>query len=124
MASKQLEKTFKQERRQRRVRKKVTGTGERPRLCVYRSLRHVYAQLIDDVQGRTLLSCSSVDKAMADSVKQAKHKSDLSFIVGENLGKMAVEKGISEVVFDRNRYQYQGRVKALAEGARKAGIRF
>lgn len=124
MASKQLEKTFKEERRQRRVRKKVTGTGERPRLCVYRSLRHVYAQLIDDVLGRTMLSCSSVDKAMADSVKQAKHKSDLSFIVGENLGKMALDKGISEVVFDRNRYQYQGRVKALAEGARKAGLRF
>jgi large subunit ribosomal protein L18 len=124
MASKQLEKTFKQERRQRRVRKKVTGTSERPRLCVYRSLRHVYAQLIDDVLGRTLLSCSSVDKAMADSIKQVKHKSDLSFIVGQNLGRMAVEKGISEVVFDRNRYQYQGRVKALAEGARKAGLRF
>jgi large subunit ribosomal protein L18 len=124
MASRELIKAFKQERRQRRVRKKVLGTADRPRLCVYRSLLHVYAQLIDDVQGRTLASCSSLDKALLDSVKAAKNKSDASFKVGESLGKKALEQGIEDVVFDRNRYQYHGRVKALAEGARKAGLRF
>lgn len=124
MGSKQEDKDFKQKRRQRRVRKKVVGTSERPRLCVYRSLRYVYTQLIDDVQGRTLVSCDSLDKEMMDALKNAKNKTDASFLIGQGLGKRALEKGIESVVFDRNRYEYHGRVKAIAEGARKAGLKF
>ncbi len=115
---------FKEHRRQLRVRKKVVGTPERPRLSVYRSAKNIYAQVIDDLNGRTLLSCSSIDKDMAEALKKAEKKVDLSLIVGEALAKRAVEKGIKSVVFDRNRYQYHGRVKAVAEGARKGGLEF
>ena len=124
MANKQLIRQSRQARRKRRVHKKVAGTPERPRLCVFRSLRNVTAQVIDDVSGRTLVSCSSLDKDMTDLVKEVKTKSDLSFVVGENVAKRALEKGVETVVFDRNRYQYHGRVKAIADGARKAGLKF
>lgn len=124
MANKQLIRQSRQARRKRRVHQKVTGTPERPRLCVFRSLRNATAQLIDDVSGRTLVSCSSLDKDMADLVKEVKTKSELSFVVGENVAKRALEKGVETVVFDRNRYQYHGRVKAIADGARKAGLKF
>jgi large subunit ribosomal protein L18 len=124
MADRQLIKTFKEERRKRRVRKKVTGSPARPRMCVFRSLRNISVQIIDDVSGMTLVSCSSIDKDMVDQVKAAKKKSDLSTIVGAGLAKKALAKGIEAVVFDRNRYQYHGRVKAVAEGARKAGLKF
>jgi large subunit ribosomal protein L18 len=107
-----------------RVRKKVVGTPERPRLSVYRSARNIYAQIIDDLNGKTLLSCSSLDKDMATAVKKAEKKSDLSLLVGESLAKKASEQGIKSVVFDRNRYQYHGRIKAVAEGARKGGLEF
>lgn len=124
MADRQLIKIFKEERRKRRVRKKVTGTPSRPRMCVFRSLRNISVQIIDDVSGMTLVSCSSIDKDMAEQVKTAKKKSDLSTIVGAGLAKKALDKGIEAVVFDRNRYQYHGRVKAVADGARKAGLKF
>jgi large subunit ribosomal protein L18 len=124
MGSKQEDKALKQKRRQRRVRKKVVGTSERPRLCVYRSLRYLYTQLIDDVQGQTLVSCDSLDKEMTEELKNAKNKTDASFLIGQSLGKRAIEKGIESVVFDRNRYEYHGRVKAVADGARKAGLKF
>ncbi len=115
---------FMQRRRQMRVRKKVQGSSDRPRLSVYRSAKNIYAQVIDDVAGVTLVSSSSIDKDMAEIVKNAKKKGDLSLLVGESVAKKAIAKGIDKVVFDRNRYEYHGRVKAVAEGARKAGLKF
>lgn len=115
---------FMQRRRQMCVRKKVQGSSDRPRLSVYRSAKNIYAQVIDDVAGVTLVSSSSIDKDMAEIVKNAKKKGDLSLLVGESVAKKAIAKGIDKVVFDRNRYEYHGRVKAVAEGARKAGLKF
>ena len=107
-------------RRHARVRGKVTGTAERPRLNVYRSLNHIYAQVIDDVKGETLAAASSTEKdfGMAGGNKEAAKK------VGEMIAKRAADKGISEVVFDRGGYIYHGRVKELAEGAREGGLKF
>ena len=107
-------------RRHTRVRGKVSGTAERPRLNVYRSLNHIYAQIIDDVQGVTLAAASSVEKdfGMAGGNKEAAKK------VGELIAKRAAEKGIIDVVFDRGGYIYHGRVKELAEGAREGGLKF
>jgi large subunit ribosomal protein L18 len=124
MANKWITKNHMQERRQLRLRKKIQGSPTRPRLSVYRSARNVYAQVIDDLDGVTLVSCSSIDKDMVEVVKAAKKKSDLSTLVGEQVAKKAIAKGIKQVVFDRNRYEYHGRVKAVAEGARKAGLEF
>lgn len=106
--------------RHTRVRGKVSGTAERPRLNVYRSLNHIYAQVIDDVKGVTVATASSVEKDfdMNGGNKQAAKK------VGELIAKRAAEKGISEVVFDRGGYIYHGRVKELAEGAREGGLKF
>jgi large subunit ribosomal protein L18 len=109
-----------QERRQRRhlrVRKKVSGTPERPRLVVYRSLKHIYAQLVDDVQNRTLMTVS--DAKTGDGTKTAK-----SAEVGRQLAERAKEAGITSVVFDRAGYKYHGRVKAVADGAREGGLEF
>jgi large subunit ribosomal protein L18 len=109
-------------RRHKRVRALVKGTSERPRLSVFRAASHIYAQLIDDTRGITMLSVSDI--------KNVKNKNDLagkktvSFEIGEMLGKKALEKGISRVVFDRGGYKYHGRVKALADGARQAGLKF
>lgn len=108
-----------EERRQRRhlrVRRKVVGTAERPRLVVYRSLKHMYAQLVDDAAGRTLLSVT--DQALAGK------KSDKSAEVGRRLAARAKEAGVTRVVFDRAGYQYHGRVKAVADGAREGGLEF
>ncbi|MCC6964350.1 MAG: 50S ribosomal protein L18 [candidate division Zixibacteria bacterium] len=124
MADKIANKQWMQHRRQLRVRKKVLGTPARPRLTVFRSTRNVYAQLIDDIAGVTLVSCSSIDKDMIETVKAAKKKSELSVLVGEGVAKKALAKGIENVVFDRNRYEYHGRIKAVADGARKAGLKF
>ena len=103
-----------------RVRGKVSGTAARPRLCVFRSLNHIYAQIIDDVKGVTLVAASSVEKdfGMTGGNKEAAKK------VGELVAKRAAEKGITEVVFDRGGYVYHGRVKELAEGAREGGLKF
>ena len=106
-------------RRHRRVRGKISGTAERPRLDVFRSAKHIYAQVIDDVQGVTLASASSMDKdfnAYGGNVEAAKK-------VGEAIAKKCLEKGITEVVYDRGGFVYQGRVQALAEGAREAGLK-
>ena len=107
-------------RRHTRVRGKVSGTAERPRLNVYRSLNHIYAQIIDDVKGVTLVAASSVEKdfGMNGGNKEAAKK------VGELIAKRAADKGITEVVFDRGGYVYHGRVQALAEGAREGGLQF
>ena len=104
-------------RRHLRVRKKVTGTQERPRLVIFRSLKHIYAQLVDDVARRTLLTVSDSD--IAEGKKTAK-----SLEVGKQIAAIAKDKGISKVVFDRGGYQYHGRVKAVADGAREGGLEF
>ena len=109
-------------RRHRRIRKHLGGTPARPRLSVFRSLKHIYAQVIDDSRGVTLVAASSVDPALrgqAEGVKTARARA-----VGELLGQRARERGIEKVVFDRGGYLYHGRVKALADGARAAGLDF
>ena len=107
-------------KRHRRVRAKISGTAERPRLNVFRSSKHIYAQLIDDVNGVTLASASSMDKSFEGNGGNA----DGARKVGEMIAKNAADKGISEVVFDRGGYLYHGRVQALAEGARENGLKF
>ncbi len=110
-------------KRHARVRKKVSGTAECPRLCVYRSLNHIYAQIIDDVKGNTLVACSTVEKAVMELVKGLTKK-EASKVVGQELAKKALAKGIENVVFDRGGYLYTGRVECLADGAREAGLKF
>jgi large subunit ribosomal protein L18 len=107
----------------RRVRKKVRGTPERPRLCVFRSLSQLYAQMIDDTTGRTLAGASSIDK---EARKQMQGGGNVAAakILGKLVAERAREKGITKVVFDRGGYKYHGRVKALAEAAREAGLKF
>ncbi len=107
--------------RHRRVRRKVTGIISRPRLCVFRSLNHIYAQLIDDSRGQTLVSMSTLDSQVR-SKTDGMGKSKKAGIVGTLLAEKALNKGIKQVVFDRGGYRYHGRVKALAEAARKAGL--
>jgi large subunit ribosomal protein L18 len=110
-------------RRQRRVRGKVSGTAERPRLRVTRSSAHIYGQLIDDVTGRTLVAASSIDTELRTALKSGSN-ADAAKAVGELLGRRASEAGIEEAVFDRGGRLYHGRVKALADGARSAGLKF
>ncbi|WFA07641.1 50S ribosomal protein L18 [Tissierella sp. Yu-01] len=107
--------------RHERVRKKISGTAAKPRLCVYRSSNHIYAQVIDDVAGHTLVSASTLDKSA--NLTSTKNK-EASKFVGELIAKKALEKGIEEVVFDRGGYIYHGRIKELAESAREAGLKF
>lgn len=118
-----LKKTIAREKRHLRVRKKVFGTAERPRLNVYRSLKHIYAQLIDDNSGHTLISASTLDPALKGQIKSTGNK-EAARMVGELLAKRALEKGIEQVVFDRGGFLYHGRIKALAEGAREIGLKF
>jgi len=106
----------------RRIRKKVTGTAGRPRLAVFRSQTHIYAQLIDDEQGRTLCSASSLDEA-ADLKKKGGNVAAAK-VVGSLIATRAKDKGVTAVVFDRGGFQYHGRVKALAEAAREGGLKF
>jgi large subunit ribosomal protein L18 len=110
-------------RRHRRVRQKVSGTDERPRLCVFRSLNHIYAQIINDNQGHTLVAASSRDAEMAGD-GAGKTKADKAGMVGALLAQRAKDKKIKQVVFDRNGCKYHGRIKALAEAARKGGLKF
>lgn len=112
------------QRRRSRIRKNIFGTAEKPRLSVNRSLNQIYGQVIDDTTGKTLIAASSLTKEIADDLKNAKSKVAKSKVVGEYLGKKAVEAGIKNVVFDRGTYRYHGRVKALADGARESGLKF
>jgi len=109
--------------RHARVRKKVSGSEARPRLSVYRSTNHIYAQLIDDVKGNTLCAASTLEKEVAAQVKDLS-KSEAAKVVGKAVAEKALKLGIKEVVFDRGGYLYTGRVQALAEGAREAGLEF
>ena len=107
-------------RRHRRILKRIFGTKERPRLCVFRSNRHIYAMVIDDSQQKVLFGTSSV----GDKDLGKKKKTDAALELGMKIGKLALEKGVKQVAFDRAGYKYHGRVKAIAEGARKAGLQF
>ncbi len=109
------------ERRKKRIRKKVDGTTERPRLTVFRSARHIYAQVIDDSRGATLAAASTLTAGVKDVTG---NKSDRAKAVGAAIAKACAERGIEKVVFDRNGYIYHGRIRALADGAREAGLSF
>ncbi len=111
------------QRRKARVRKKVLGTQSRPRLNVFRSNGHIYAQIIDDSSAKTVIAASTLSKEIAGAAMKLK-KTEAAKKVGELVAKKAIEKGIEKVVFDRSGYIYHGRVKALAEGARGAGLKF
>ena len=119
---KKTNRKFERTRRHIRVRRKISGTAERPRLCVYRSNTNIYAQVIDDVAGKTLVSASTLDKEFSEL--SSKSNKEAARKVGFSIGKKAIEKGISEVVFDRSGYLYHGKVKELADGAREAGLKF
>jgi len=110
-------------RRHERVRAKVKGTPERPRLCVFRSLNHIYAQVIDDTRGNTLASASTLDPELRDRL-DGKTKKAQAELVGQLVARRAKEKGIETVVFDRGGYKYIGRVQSLADAARKEGLKF
>lgn len=110
-------------RRHRRVRARVYGTQERPRLCVFRSLSHIYAQVIDDEAGHTLASASTLDDDTRNAI-DGKGKMEAASVVGEHVAQRSMACGINSVVFDRGGYKYHGRVKALAEAARAAGLIF
>ena len=110
-------------RRHKRVRLKVEGTTERPRLAVFRSLNHIYVQIIDDTKGVTLVAAGTVDPEIKAAI-DGKKKSEEAQLVGQAIAKRAAEKGIQTVTFDRGGYRYHGRVKALAEAARAAGLKF
>ncbi len=116
-----LTKVEKTKRLRRRIRKKIFGTPDRPRLSVYRSVKEIYAQIIDDTKGHTLVAASSRDKEIASAGGTKTEKAER---VGEKIAKLALEKGIEKVVFDRGISIYHGRIKALAEGARKGGLKF
>ncbi len=116
-------KALARNKRKRRVRKKIRGTAERPRLSVFRSARHIYVQAIDDNSGLTLASASTLSPELKDKVKGLK-KREAAQLVGEEIGARVKGKGIEEVVFDRNGFLYHGRVQALSEGAREAGLKF
>ena len=124
MKSKATPRLAGRDRRHMRIRKKVMGTAERPRLTVFRSLNHIYAQLVDDLTGRTILTVSSMDKEVAPRLKETKGKIEAGKLVGKQIAARAKEKGIERVCFDRSGYLYHGRVKAVAEGAREGGLNF
>lgn len=110
-------------KRHLRIRSKISGTAERPRLCVFRSNKYIYVQLIDDVAGCTLVSASTLEKVVAQNLKSTSNLEAAVFL-GAEIAKRALEKGITEVVFDRAGYAYHGKVKALADAARGAGLKF
>jgi len=112
------------QRRHKHTRTKVRGTAERPRLSVYRSLRHIHAQLVDDDSGRTLAAASTLSKDLAEALAAAKSPVERGFIVGRELATRAKAGRIEACVFDRSGYKYWGRVKAVAEGAREGGLKF
>lgn len=117
------ERRLARKKRQARVRKKVTGSVERPRLCVFRSSKHIYVQIIEDVNGKTLAAASTAAKDAADSVKYSGNV-EAAKLVGKQIAEKALAQDIKQVVFDRNGFLYHGRVKALADAAREAGLTF
>ncbi|NQT24164.1 50S ribosomal protein L18 [candidate division KSB1 bacterium] len=124
MNEKSSVRTERRKRIKKRIHKKIAGTSERPRLVVFRSLRSIYAQLVDDSSSRTLCSVSSQSKDLKSEVAKAKGKTEAAKIIGKSLAEKAKGLKIEQVVFDRNGFLYHGRVKAVAEGAREAGLKF
>ena len=120
---KMIDKNAERQRRHARVRKKVSGTAETPRLNVYRSLNHIYVQIIDDTKGVTLCSASTMEKDVKSAIKDLT-KTDAAKVVGKKAAEKALKLGIKDVVFDRGGYLYTGRVQAVADGAREAGLNF
>lgn len=120
---KKIDKNQERLRRHTRVRKKVSGTAETPRLSVYRSLNHIYVQVIDDTKGVTLCSASTMEKEIKGAVKDMT-KTEAAKLVGKKVAERALKKGVKAVVFDRGGYLYTGRVQAVADGAREAGLNF
>lgn len=120
---KKADKNANRLQRHKRVRRKITGTTQRPRLCIFRSANNIYAQIIDDTNRVTLVSASSLEADVKGAVNHTGNK-EAAKMVGELVAKKAVEKGITEVVFDRGGYLYHGRVQVLAEAAREAGLKF
>ena len=110
--------------RHKRLRKRVSGTPERPRLSVYRSEKHIYAQIIDDTKGVTLVAASTVEKELRDKLNQKTWNVQAAKEVGKIIAERATAKGIKEIVFDRGGYKYHGRIKALADSARESGLKF
>jgi large subunit ribosomal protein L18 len=117
-------KTEHRRRQKKHIRIRLSGTAERPRLTVFRSLRHIYAQLVDDGTGKTLLSVSDLTKEVREQVKEIKGQSAVGKLVGQMAAKKALALNISQIVFDRNGYKYHGVVKAMADGAREGGLKF
>ena len=115
-------KTFRRNRIKQRIKKVVSGTPEYPRLSVFRSNKEIYCQVIDDVNGKTIVQTSSRDKAISDL--KLKNNIEISFNVGKSAAEQALKKGINKIKFDRGGYLYHGRVKSLAEGAREGGLKF
>ena len=120
---KMIDKNAERQRRHARVRKKITGTAQTPRLNVYRSLNHIYVQIIDDTKGVTLSSATTMEKDVKAAIKDMT-KTDAAKVVGKTAAEKALKLGIKEVVFDRGGYLYTGRVQAVADGAREAGLNF
>jgi large subunit ribosomal protein L18 len=118
-----IDKNEERLRRHTRVRKKISGTAETPRFNVYRSLNHIYVQVIDDVKGVTLCSASTMEKEVKEAIKDMS-KTEAAKVVGKKAAERALEKGVKTVVFDRGGYLYTGRVQAVADGAREAGLNF
>ena len=110
-------------KRKKRIRKNIVGTPQRPRLCVFRSARHIYAQVIDDTRGQTLAAASSLEKSVKES-PDANNKKSAANLVGKLVAERALEKGVKQIVFDRNGFLYHGRVKAVSDGAREIGLDF
>jgi len=121
-----IDKVVKRKKRAFRIRKRVAGTQQRPRLSVRRSLNHIYVQIIDDIAGASLVQVGSTNKEIAGKItdKKKMSKTEVSKLVGELVAEKAKEKGIEKVVFDRKGYAFHGRIKALAEAARKKGLQF
>lgn len=111
-------------KRKIRIRKKIQGTSDRPRLCVFRSSKHIYAQIIDDREGRTLFAASSVERDLLSDSGDAGAKQGQAKVIGKKIAERAMAGGVTKVVFDRNGFIYHGRVKAVADGAREAGLEF
>ena len=110
-------------KRKKRIRKNIVGTPQRPRLCVFRSAKHIYAQVIDDTRGQTLATASSLEKTIKASPDTSNKKSTAN-MVGKLVAERALDKGVKQIVFDRNGFLYHGRVKAVSDGARETGLDF
>ena len=124
MSAKKNQKELTRLRKKQHIRKKIIGTPQKPRLVVYKSLKHIYAQLVDDTHQKTITGISSLNKDLKDDVTKAKNKVETAGIIGDRIAKKALDLKYDSVVFDRNGCIYHGRVKAVAEAARKGGLKF